>query len=82
MDQVWILTTGDYCDPSTILGTYATRELGLTALGTAFLTLGGEKQEPIQCADGSVHINGTLDFLELEPHTVQRATAAQPAIAA
>jgi hypothetical protein len=73
--QVWILTTGDLCDPSTILGVYATRELGLIAFNKTQVHLdiaGKVRVDP----DGAVHLDNAPngpDWLSLTPHELGTA---------
>lgn len=70
MDQVWILTRGDYCDPTTVLGVYPTRERGADWFTRTALRDFPEINKLAKGDDGSLRLEGGADFLALDPHTV------------
>lgn len=78
--QVWILMRGEHQEGGTVLGVYATRELGHGAFAQEARSIhdsfgiDGTRMDE----NGSLHLDGGCDWLALELHdvTVQAEIAA------
>ena len=79
-DQIFILMTGDYVDPSTILSAHLTAESGraaFTPLGVKML-LEDRRATLSEDRDGTLRIDGGRDFLSLTAFAVQAEHSGEP----
>ena len=79
-DQIFILMTGDYADPSTILSAHLTHESGRAAFtqrGVKIL-LEDRRATLLETRDGELRIDSGRDFLSLTPFTVNTEQRGEP----